>query len=71
MERFSSISMAVIRRLPKYHRYLGELKKNDIKRVSSQAVSYTHLDVYKRQFGSSLGGKKNDGRRDERTSEYL
>ncbi|MDD2481624.1 MAG: redox-sensing transcriptional repressor Rex [Lutispora sp.] len=39
MERFSSISMAVVRRLPKYHRYLSELKKNDIKRVSSQELS--------------------------------
>ena len=39
MERFSSISMAVVRRLPKYFRYLGELKKKDIKRVSSQELS--------------------------------
>lgn len=39
MERFSSISMAVIRRLPKYHRYLSELKKNEVKRVSSQELS--------------------------------
>jgi len=39
MERFSSVSMAVVRRLPKYHRYLGELIKNDVKRVSSQELS--------------------------------
>lgn len=39
MERFSSISMAVVRRLPKYHRYLGELMKREIKRVSSQELS--------------------------------
>jgi len=39
VERFSSISMAVVRRLPKYHRYLGELKKNEVKRVSSQELS--------------------------------
>jgi redox-sensing transcriptional repressor len=39
MERFSNISMAVVRRLPKYHRYLGELLSNDIKRVSSQELS--------------------------------
>ncbi len=39
MERFSNISMAVVRRLPKYHRYLGELLNNDIKRVSSQELS--------------------------------
>lgn len=31
--------MAVVRRLPKYHRYLSELKKNDVKRVSSQELS--------------------------------
>lgn len=39
MERFSNISMAVVRRLPKYHRYLSELMNNDIKRVSSQELS--------------------------------
>jgi len=39
MERFSSVSMAVVRRLPKYHRYLGELLRNDVKRVSSQELS--------------------------------
>ncbi|MGE5630041.1 MAG: redox-sensing transcriptional repressor Rex [Caulobacteraceae bacterium] len=39
MERFSNISMAVVRRLPKYHRYLGELLNNEIKRVSSQELS--------------------------------
>jgi redox-sensing transcriptional repressor len=31
--------MAVVRRLPKYYRYLGELLNNDIKRVSSQELS--------------------------------
>lgn len=39
MERFSNISMAVVRRLPKYHRYLDELLHNDIRRVSSQELS--------------------------------
>lgn len=39
MERFSNISMAVIRRLPKYYRYLGELLSNDVKRISSQELS--------------------------------
>jgi redox-sensing transcriptional repressor len=39
MERFSNISMAVVRRLPKYHRYLGDLLQNDIRRVSSQELS--------------------------------
>lgn len=31
--------MAVVRRLPKYHRYLGELLNNDVRRVSSQELS--------------------------------
>ncbi len=39
MERFSNISMAVVRRLPKYFRYLGDLLSNEIRRVSSQELS--------------------------------
>ena len=39
MERFSNISMAVVRRLPKYHRYLKELMTNEVKRISSQELS--------------------------------
>lgn len=35
----SKISMAVIRRLPKYHRYLGELMDRDINRISSKELS--------------------------------
>jgi len=35
----SNISMAVIKRLPKYHRYLGELLKNDVDRISSKELS--------------------------------
>lgn len=34
-----NISMAVIKRLPKYHRYLGELLKNDVDRISSKELS--------------------------------
>ena len=34
-----NISMAVIRRLPKYHRYLGELLDNDVQRISSKELS--------------------------------
>ncbi len=33
------ISMAVIRRLPRYYRYLGELIDNDITRISSRELS--------------------------------
>lgn len=34
-----NISMAVIRRLPKYHRYLRELLDKDVKRISSKELS--------------------------------
>ena len=44
------ISKAVISRLPRYYRYLGELMEEGIERISSnelsarmKAVSYTHL----------------------------
>ena len=38
MERKKNISMAVIRRLPKYHRYLRELLRNDVDRISSKEL---------------------------------
>ena len=34
-----NISMAVIRRLPKYHRYLGDLLNKDVQRISSKELS--------------------------------
>lgn len=39
MEKKRNISMAVIKRLPKYHRYLHELMKNDVDRISSKELS--------------------------------
>lgn len=36
---YNKISMAVIRRLPKYHRYLKELLEKDIRRISSKEFS--------------------------------
>jgi redox-sensing transcriptional repressor len=39
MSRQTRISMAVIRRLPKYQRYLSDLLKNDIDRISSKELS--------------------------------
>lgn len=36
---FSNISMAVIRRLPKYHRYLKELLDKEVYRISSKELS--------------------------------
>lgn len=38
MEKKKTISMAVIKRLPKYHRYLQELMKNDVDRISSKEL---------------------------------
>jgi redox-sensing transcriptional repressor len=39
VDKKRNISMAVIRRLPKYHRYLNELMKNDVDRISSKELS--------------------------------
>jgi redox-sensing transcriptional repressor len=39
MERDTQVSITVIRRLPKYHRYLSELKDKGINRISSQELS--------------------------------
>lgn len=39
MDGKRKISMAVVRRLPKYHRYLLELIKNDVDRISSKELS--------------------------------
>ncbi len=39
MDRDTQISLTVIRRLPKYHRYLTELKDKGISRISSQELS--------------------------------
>lgn len=39
MDKKKNISMAVIKRLPKYHRYLQELLKNDVDRISSKDLS--------------------------------
>lgn len=39
MDKKKNISMAVIKRLPKYHRYLLELLRNDVDRISSKELS--------------------------------
>ena len=33
MGKYDNVSMAVIRRLPKYYRYVGELIEKDITRI--------------------------------------
>lgn len=39
LERDTNVSITVIRRLPKYHRYLAELMSKGINRISSQELS--------------------------------
>jgi redox-sensing transcriptional repressor len=39
MDKKKNISMAVIKRLPKYHRYLMDLMKHDVDRISSKELS--------------------------------
>ncbi len=39
MERENRVSITVIRRLPKYYRYLGDLLRKGINRISSQELS--------------------------------
>ena len=39
------ISDAVVRRLPRYYRYLDDLHSKGIVRISSSSVSYTHLTL--------------------------
>lgn len=38
MEKKKNVSMSVIKRMPKYYRYLGELVKNDVDRISSKEL---------------------------------
>jgi len=39
-EENKKISSAVIRRLPRYYRYLGELRENGVERISSKELSH-------------------------------
>lgn len=39
MAKNSGISMSVIKRLPRYYRFLGQLKKNGVTRISSRELS--------------------------------
>lgn len=39
MAKHNSISMSVIKRLPRYYRFLGDLKKNNVIRISSGELS--------------------------------
>ncbi len=47
------ISSAVIKRLPRYYRYLGELLENDIERISSKELS-VRMDVTASQIRQDL-----------------
>ncbi len=45
--------MAVIKRLPKYHRYLQELMENDVDRISSKELSEKNrLHCFSNKTGS-------------------
>ena len=39
MSRNDGVSISVIKRLPRYYRFLGELKENGIVRISSKDLS--------------------------------
>lgn len=39
MSKSNMVSMAVVRRLPKYYRYLSELLEHDVRRISSKELS--------------------------------
>lgn len=58
MGKAKYISLAVIRRLPKYYRYLGELLNNDVDRISSvelgKQIGFTSSQI--RQDLSCFGG---------------
>ena len=45
MEEKKKISSAVIRRLPRYYRYLGELIESGVQRISSKDLS-VRMKVY-------------------------
>lgn len=57
-KNYSNISMAVIRRLPKYHRYLKELLDNEVHRISSgelgKLIGFTASQI--RQDLNCFGG---------------
>ena len=39
MQKSNKVSEAVIRRLPKYYRYLKDMEKNGVQRISSRELS--------------------------------
>ena len=57
------ISQAVIGRLPRYFRYLGELKDSGVERISSQDLSHImHVTASQtRQDSNNLGGSDQRG----------
>ena len=50
-----NISMAVIRRLPKYHRYLGDLLDKDVQRISSKELSDIIGFTASQELGEKIG----------------
>lgn len=58
MPKGQNVSLSVIKRLPRYHRYLGELLKNNITRISSRELAeIMHLTASQiRQDLNCFGG---------------
>ena len=58
MEKKKSVSMAVIKRLPKYHRYLKELMRNDVDRISSkelgEKIGFTASQIGQQGYGYNV-----------------
>jgi redox-sensing transcriptional repressor len=63
MKKDAKISNAVIRRLPRYRRYLGELQKKGVDKISSnefsKLIGYTASQI--RQDLNNFGGFGNKG----------
>lgn len=49
----ANISNSVIRRLPRYYRFLGELLKEDIQKISSRELS-EKMRLTARRYGRTL-----------------
>ena len=63
------ISKAVIKRLPRYYRYLGELMEEKVERISSNDLSKKmHVSEKERRKDENKGGgggKKGEGEKEE------
>ena len=58
MAKYNGVSVSVIKRLPRYHRFLGELIEKDVHRISSRELAHLmHLTASQiRQDLNCFGG---------------